>query len=143
MVWTYNSALATTRDQVRFLVQDTNTSNKLLDDSEVDWMLTQETNIYFAAAALADALSAKYAGVKSIDVDGLSVDYSGLSDRYAALAARLRRQAQASAGGIGLPFVSGVSVSEMNSINSDTDRVPNKFRINQNQFAPDNPDVER
>ncbi len=56
MTWTYSDALATNKDIVRFLVQDTDSTRPLLSDGEVIYSLTVETEVLLAAAFLCETL---------------------------------------------------------------------------------------
>ena len=50
------------RDQVRFMVGDTTEDGHDLEDEEVDFILSQEPNIYWAAATAANAIITKLQG---------------------------------------------------------------------------------
>lgn len=128
MAWTYESALlgnATLgpRYQVRFLIRDTDSARPLLDDNEIDWLLTQEDNVYLAAAAACDALVAQKGSIKSKSVNDLSITYD--VEFYRGLAASYRAR------GFGgqVPFVGGISVSDKETQQQDADAVqPRMFR---------------
>lgn len=141
--WTYVPTLPTTRDKVRFFIGDNDDQNKIFDDGEIDAMLSLESNIYLAAALLADQLAARYASEANVSVDGLSVSSSNKTEKYRTLAAQLRERAISTGGGIGMPFVGGISLSTMQSVDQDTDRNPSKFKIGQNSFVQDGSFVER
>lgn len=143
-MWTYDNSLSTARDKVRFLCGDSDPDNKLFDDGEVDGMLSlQSNNIYRAAAGLANSLASRYAGMTSISVDGLSVSGSDKAAQYRTLAASLIEQGSQAAGGLGSPFVGGISRGTMDGVDADTDRSPSKFKVGQNDFTGDAPNVER
>lgn len=95
MAFTYTATLATTRHQVRFLIQDTtNTTARpnLLDDGEIDWVLTVEKNVYMAAAACADVLASRFRGLVSKSVGGLHLEYDRAASTWKEIAARLRQR---------------------------------------------------
>lgn len=105
MAFTYDATLATNRDRVRFLLQDTtNTTARpnLLDDGEIAWVLTTEANIYMAAAICADALASRFRGLKSKTVGGLSLSWA--VESWEAIAKKLRARGSShqvlSAGGV-------------------------------------------
>ena len=105
MAFTYSAALGSTRDRVRFLLQDTtNTTARpnLLDDGEIDWALTTEANVYMAAAICADALAGRFRGLSQKKVGSLSLTYSGeqWQDIAKWLRARGTTHQQISAGGV-------------------------------------------
>jgi hypothetical protein len=62
MAFSYDpSALATPLNHLRFLVQDTVSPNHFLQDEEINFISSQETNIHRAAARLCRTLAAKFA----------------------------------------------------------------------------------
>ena len=50
------------RDHVRLLVGDKDSANFLMHDEEIDFFLSQEPNIYWAAAAVANTMITELAG---------------------------------------------------------------------------------
>ncbi len=64
MSFSYNLAggLPDERDQVRLLISDTNGANFQMHDEEIDFFISQEPNIYWAAAATANSLMARLSG---------------------------------------------------------------------------------
>ena len=102
MSWSYNSALDKKMDQVRFLLQDTDTNRQLVQDEEIVWLLGQEANVYMAAAACADVQSSKIRGLTTKKVGELTHTYS--AEQWGAVAARLRQRGSTyqvlSAGGV-------------------------------------------
>jgi len=66
MAWTYSGDPSTSeRDQVRFLVGDTDTNDQLLTDEEISYLLTTKKNVVKAAIEACNRLIAKF----SRDVD--------------------------------------------------------------------------
>ena len=63
MSWTYSgNPGSSTRDEVRFLIQDTDTSDQLLSNEEIDYLLSAyDDDAYSAAVAAVIALIAKAA----------------------------------------------------------------------------------
>lgn len=81
-------------DAVRLYLRDTNPAIRLLGDAELQhyvdvWMPKYDSLIYVAAIG-AEALATAFAGVLSINADGVNVNTADLSERYATVAARLR-----------------------------------------------------
>lgn len=139
MVWTYDPAMLADpvegpRNQVRFLIQDTNSSRKLVDDQEIDWLLTQEANVYMAAAAACDSLVAKGGMIKSKSVNDLAITYDVLF--YQTLAGNLRGRGASGQ----VPFMGGVSVSDKAAQQADPDAVqPRVFRGFADNSGASNP----
>jgi len=63
-------------DAVRFLLQDTDCSNNIFEDEEIAWTLTEEANIYTAAACLLDnAINNSSGSLSSKKVGDLSLAF--------------------------------------------------------------------
>lgn len=125
MTWSYDIESGEDKDVVRLLIGDTNTNDQEMSDEEIAYFLTQETDVYLAAARAARALQSKYSRMVDVRVESVSKSYSQRATGYAALAEDLIRQAGTTS--IPSPGVSGVSVSEMRSQRSQTDRPREKF----------------
>lgn len=97
MTWTYSEdPTSSDLDEVRALIQDTDSSFPLLQDEEIEWLLGKWSAVYdsneMVAAVAAAVVSRKFAGLVSVSADGVEVDVSGLSDRYTQMAADLREE---------------------------------------------------
>ena len=119
MTWSWNPELTTNRDIVRFLLGDTNRDAPKLENETIDWALTQETNLYFAGALLAESISASHASSVSRSVGGLSVSGGERQSSYATLAERLRVLAFKTA--VPIPISTGQSIGEKAARRSDGD----------------------
>jgi hypothetical protein len=115
-------------DKVRFLLGDTDESAEQLTDTEIEFLLTEQTNAYDAAALGASTLAAKYAKLADRSVGDLSISYSQLSKNFNALAKTLTSQGATSVSGF-RPYAGGISIADKDSQNADTDRTPPNFRI--------------
>lgn len=70
-------------DAVRFLLQDTDCTKNIFEDEEIAWVLTEEANIYTAAACLLDTAINKSSGsLQSKKVGDLSLTF-GLKETQA------------------------------------------------------------
>ena len=116
-------------DQVRLYLGDTGVTTNLLSDSEVDFLLEEESsNTLRAAARGAEILSAKGAGKaeeKKVGPLTLANRRQSEADRYRLLAKRLWARA-ATAGG-SAPFAGGISKVDKLMREQDTDRTPSIF----------------
>lgn len=97
--WTYSGNPASSlRDEVRFLVQDTEESLPLISNAELDYLITywmpRYESSYWVAAEAAQIISRKFAGMVSISADGVSVSVGDLSSKYSELSKSLRRSHQ-------------------------------------------------
>lgn len=128
MTWTYDGDPSdNTKDEVRFLVGDTNTADRLVEDEEINYALANES-VYNAAATVSEAIAAKFAREADFSVDGLSKSLSQRSEHYRELAKKLRSRASVKAV---TPYAGGTSISDKDSVDSDTDRVKPRFRRDQ------------
>lgn len=123
MAWTYD--LSTGTGQVRFLIGDTLSTDPLTNsDEEIGFCLTQNNDdIYRSASYACRAWAAKLTQALSVDQGR----YGWKLDREAQVKALEKRalELDAQAGvfsGIA-PFAGGISVSDKQSRESDTDRV--------------------
>lgn len=136
-VWTYSGDPdANDRDAVRFLVGDTVEASAIFQDEEIDWLLTQNSNVYFAAALGADAAASQFssnakAGVKTKTVGALSISYSNTerAEEYRTMAASLRRRAAVHS--VLIPYAGGTSKSDKELNEQDTDWNQPNFKIGQ------------
>lgn len=130
MTWTYNYALPTDRDKLRMLVGDTDAADHQLQNEAMDLFLTQEGSLYPAAAAACRALVGAYARRVDVGNAGLSLAASQRVEHYTRLALTYERRARvgAGAGGIGTPFVGGVSIASINADRTDADMLQGRMR---------------
>lgn len=118
MSWEYSAALETEKDQVRFLIQDTDTNRQLFQDEEILWVIDHEANVYKAAAALCDSLVIKAnRGIRSKAISGLRVTYD--TTFYMTLAGQLRARGM----GNEVPYAGGISVADKQRLQQDVDIV--------------------
>lgn len=132
MSFTYDPALREDKDQVRFLVGDTNESKAKFQDEEIAWVLRTEENVYTASASLCERLVVAAGSVKSKKIGDLSITYDPMF--YARLAGQLR----ARGAGNQVPFAGGISVSDKLRTQQDADNTaPSVFRrLDDNPAAP-------
>ena len=80
-------------DAVRFLCGDTDVSIAKLADSEISWILSENSNnLYNAGAAAAEAIAGIYASYQDKVVGPLRLLHSNQGERYYALAANIRKR---------------------------------------------------
>ena len=133
MTWTYtNNPSNSTRDLIRILVNDIDTSSQLLTDEFIAYALTNKGNTYLAASLCAETLvSSKTAttaylasNVTRKKVGDLELSYAGggqgggsAADHYRGLAKSLRLQAAAKV----TPYSGGISVDDKDNQRDDAD----------------------
>lgn len=145
MTWTYNPATISTtpKDQVRRLVGDVVSSDQQIADEEIIWILTQRSSIYGAAAECCRFIAGQYS--RKVDTvtqtsggGALKTNYSAQARAYASLATTLEGRS-AMVGG-GLPYAGGISVTDKQKNEADTDRVAPQFNIGmEDSYLPVGP----
>lgn len=128
MSWTYDGDMSLQRDRLRFLIQDTNTNDQLVQDEEI--ALYQSGGAYAAGSDLDAAIAlarvvlrklARQAGRMS--AGGTYIDFGGRTTAYRETLEDLERQAAEGAS----PFAGGISIADVDTRRADTDRVPPFF----------------
>lgn len=112
MTWTYDGDPADPdrRDEVRWLVGDTDPEDELVTDEEVELALTRwpppdDKPPWLAGAMVADSIAAKYARKADRSIGSLSISAKQQRDHYRELAADLRMLYQTN--GLGQPGTLG------------------------------------
>jgi len=96
MAFTYVDPSSGDRDKIRFLVQDTDSTDAHLQDAEITYLFSTWGNVYDAAIAAAEIISAQYANKtnysRSIGDLSISESYATSAAEFRAVADRLRGQ---------------------------------------------------
>lgn len=125
MTWTYGGdPSGNARDRVRFLVGDTDSTDQLLSDEEIAWLLSESPNHYIASANACDQIAAQFTrqiSRRSQDENPETIDKMRSFQR---LARQLRNQAARRSA---VPFAGGISIAQKETEEDDTDRVKPKF----------------
>ena len=79
-------------DQMRLLMGDTSTTNPLLSDGEVTWLMSIHTTPVRGAYQGALLLAAKYSQKANLTVGPTTINYANLAASFRALAADLAKQ---------------------------------------------------
>ena len=106
MSWTYSGDPSSSSiDQVRFLLGDTDSTDKLtLSNEEITWLISEwDNNLYFAAAAGAEQLAGQFAREVTYASDGVTYTGTELQQKYLQLATQLRVEYKRK-GRLGLPY---------------------------------------
>lgn len=117
-------------DAVRFLIQDTDTSNEDFSDSEIAYVLTQtSSDVYDAAIALCRIAAAKYAKIVDSAIDSVRINASKKYSNFVNLASQIEKVKNTlSSSGQPSPVVTGISITEILDVQDDTDIIPKKFK---------------
>jgi hypothetical protein len=124
--------------QVRFLIGDNITDKMIMDDAEIEWLISQHANVYMAAAAACDSIalkistadtaSGKVGPINRKRVGQTDISYATgtgrTSEEYTALGSTLRARGSS----YQMPYAGGISVSDKEANVSDTDRPRDGFK---------------
>lgn len=132
MTWTYTGTSSTDfseRDQIRFLVGDTDTTDQLVADEEIAFALTFEETVRGAAAVVAESIAGQFARKADKETGKLKIWLSQKAKAYLALATRLRNEDSSRRARAGVPVIGGISESRKETVEDDTDLVVPAFRV--------------
>lgn len=143
MSWSYDKTdLSTTSASgrlniVRFLVGDTDSTDKQVDNEEILFGLSQNNNnTYSAASFVCRVIAAKYARQVNLNLDDqIEAEYGELHKHYLSLAEELEYQGKKSKA-LGVK-AGGISKATMESVRQLTDRPNSNFRVDQFDNPPD------
>lgn len=112
MTWSWSGdPSASDLDEVRFHLQDTDETDQLLSDEEINFTIDRWTDVVgtnvWAAAMCAETLAARFAREVSVSADGVSVAVEQLQQKYNDLALSLRDQHKSFTGAAGSPTGNG------------------------------------
>lgn len=124
--------MAIDTELVRLLVGDADADAQLLTDDQILAIVDGYSSNRMAAAAVAEAIAAKFSRKVSFSLQGLRFENSTKADAYRLLAQRLRNEANNESGALGA-MVTGVSVGEEASVDDDADRTPSVFKTGMQQ----------
>lgn len=116
MSWTYSgNPTSSTTDEIRFLIGDTDASDPLLQDEEIQYLyntwFTKYGTVFYVASIACETIAASYAREASHSADGVSVQLGEIQQKFTAQAETLREQHQNLLIG-GIPDVGGVTADE-------------------------------
>lgn len=128
MAWNYDASLidSSGRSWVRFRVGDTSSGSQLVSDEEIDAVLNLHPKER-AAAFVARSIGAYFARKADKRVGRLSISMAQTSEHYFDLADDLDRESGLSA----KPYAGGISVSDVEAEEADTDRPERAAYIGQ------------
>jgi len=136
MSFTYGGAPSTAtstgrRDVVRLLLKDVSSGTALFNDAEISFFLTHHgNNVWRAAASAAQGLAARTA--ESKQVGDLAISGFGKSWREVAMDYKAHADAHVT------NYAGGISISDKETAEQNTDRVPPAFTrtLFQNPLIP-------
>lgn len=134
MTWTYTSTSTsfTNLNAVRFMTGDTDTTDQQFTDEEGQYAIDDEGAARPAAARICEILAAKYSRKADKAEGQLQISLSQKFDHYMLLAKRLRSAIAV----LATPHAGGISITDMEAAETDTDRVVPSFTIGMQDNPP-------
>jgi hypothetical protein len=124
MAWTYNSDPMNNKvDAVRLKIGDTDATNPLLQDEEINYFLSDNPSVQEAAIASALAIAAKF----SVLTDSASGKYRENCSQKAAAFIKLAERLRAERTTVALPYAGGLTSSDKEMARHNMDRVGTAF----------------
>ncbi len=134
MSWTYGGDPKNSdRDKIRLLVGDTDSSNQLVTDEEIDWALDRESSIFEAAALTAEFVAASFARNPDKQIRDLSVKFSQTISSYRELAEEYKQRS--SGQGTWKDLAPGLSQDTKDSYDDDDDLVKPILERDQHEIV--------
>lgn len=130
MGWSYAPSLPTNRDKVRLYIGDTDQSDQLMQDEELDGLLTIYPRPIAAAAFACQTIAAKFSRYASKSVGPLSIQLQQRADAYNKQADLYREMSgggAAASGPVPKIYVGGISQSDKDTVEEDDDRTEPAF----------------
>lgn len=124
MTWSYSGNPASSNmDAVRFEMGDTDSSDPLVQNEEINYALSKESGIYSAAARCLEAIARRFAREADNSLGPMRITASQKSKAFAEEAAKLRKKATA----YGSPYAGGLSKAEDSTDAADADLKASTF----------------
>lgn len=124
------------KETVRTLLGDTDSTDYILTEAQIYFFLLTSDGVYSAAARGARAIQSKFSRLADTVIEDVSVYYSQLAKNYGDLTEDLKRQAEEESSEIVSPEITGISISAMDTVEEDGDRVDSLFKIGQFNYYP-------
>ena len=139
MSWTYNpNDLNTTTtsgriNTVRLLIGDNDSVDQILQDEEIVFALSQTNdNVYYAGSWACHMIASKYSRLVDTKLEGAgTTNYSELAKQFITMSEHLLDLGKRTNGRSLGAFAGGISITDMNTVSQDTDRVDPSFRVQQ------------
>ncbi len=125
MTWSYDPTLASDRDKVRFEIQDTETSDQLFSDEEIDARLAVASSINATVIDLAKRLMLRFARLVDTTVGKVSESASQRYQAYKDIVDKLERDDAAHC----MPIFGGTTVANNEALDQNTALVQPKEKI--------------
>ena len=127
MSWSYSgNPTFSVKDQVRFLIGDTNSNDQILQDGEIEWVLSLYNNSpNNAAIRCCETIISKFARMVDQSVGQVKVSWSQRMKSYEQTLQMLRNRLSIEDSGF---YAGGISRTDKLANNENTDNVRPDFR---------------
>lgn len=134
MAWTYSGDPASTsKDAVRFLTGDVNIDEPLKSDEEINWALSQNSNIYAASLTIAESILSYLSLQADVEEIGpIKSVYSKRVENYSNRVKDLRVKVSSNASMI--PYGGGIDATDKVTQAEDTSIVKPNFWIGMDDY---------
>lgn len=136
MSWTYSGdPKSSKKDEVRFLIGDTDSSEQLATDEEIQYTLdTNGNDMWVAGSYIADAIAFRFSRMAdSEEIGPIKINYTKRVEFFTAkaknLAAKVYQFAQIS------PYAGGIDVADVLATDNDTSLVSPNFTLGMNDIV--------
>ena len=138
MTWTYSgNPSASALDAIRFLIGDTDTNDPLISNEEIAWVNSEASGSSSGTTALYDAayrsclfVASKLARLADKSIGDLQVSMSQKAQGYLRQSQELKALAQRH-GGVPTPYAGGISISDKDIDEDNSDSVRPYFSTGQ------------
>ena len=127
MAWSFDPALPTDKDKVRLYIGDTDETNPQVADETIDATLVEYPDPLLAAAVISRSLAAQYGRQVTYRAGDVSENSSDLAKFYLDLAKELDPAGVTKAIPLASISVGGLSISEKETLDSNSDAVQPSF----------------
>ena len=136
MTWSYGGdPSANDKDQIRFMIGDTDTDDQLLSDEEIAGAVTIYGNQLAAAISCCYAIAATFARkADTANTAGLRVSASQRYRQYKDLAEQLRTQNALDAAMGATIWIGGAEQSDVDAMNESSTYVQPQFKIGADDY---------
>lgn len=95
MSWSYSEDPSSSdKDEVRFLIGDTDSDEELLADEEIEYLIGKHDSIWGACAEACESIAAMYSKRSDVGLGGgMDSDISQKAEQYTQMAREFRRKA--------------------------------------------------
>ncbi len=136
MTWSYTGdPSSSNKDAVRFIIGDTNTTDQLLSDEEINWLLGQYGSPSKTAYHACLAIAGKFARLVSQEAGRIKVKAESKYLQYKQLADDFRANEKAGFGKTLTAYAGGISKADIAARDANPDKPALPFSLGQDSWT--------